>query len=1126
MNPLVEALLADLRGEESGADDLAGARGVSLPYLLAAHLAGRRGPVGILVPSEAQASKLHAFMAALLGEAGAPAWMPAPDADPYEGLPSHPALLIDRAAALSRAAASSRPALLLSARSFLTRVPRRGWWGRNLLLIERGATLDRRELRTALWRMGYRQADLVEEAGEVAFRGGIVDLFPPAEAVPVRVEFFGDEVESLRRFDPSSQRSLGEMDRDLLVHPLSEAVRDEELMERLRGHLSSAGTFGEIRLESLNAGVTYPSFEAEVRQDDAFFGPLTAFLPEAQWVMVEPTGLMHQANVHLRAFADSFVRHRRPPFLSPEKLFLSPAALAALEADPRTVRAGADEGEGSRPPVFPGEPYRLIAAVKERIRKGYRCLALVEGQGTLRRLQELAMAEDLPVLESLPEGGAAPGFYAALAPVEAGAVFEARRWMVLAEKEIFGRGRVLPEARIQRREAFSTGLRDLKVGDPVVHVDHGVGLYQGLETVVRNKVREDYLVLAYAGGGKLLVPVSRMDLIQKYVGPEGHKPPLDKLGSGTWSKNKEKVRKAVKKVAVDLLRLYASRRAAEGFAYPPDGAWQAEFEAQFPFDLTPDQARAVEDVKADLESPRPMDRLICGDVGFGKTEVALRAAFKVVQEGRQVAVLCPTTVLALQHMERFTERFAPFPVKVAMLSRFVTAAEQKRVVKAASEGEVDVLLGTHRLLSKDVVLPRLGLLVVDEEQRFGVNHKEKIKALKERVDVLTLTATPIPRTLQMGLSGILNMSLIQTPPKDRLSIQTSVQPMDRDIVVSAVRRELSRGGQVYYVHNKVETIAAAARRIQEWVPEAKVAVAHGQMGERALEDVMVAFFHGQYDVLVCTTIIENGVDLSRANTLLVENAHALGLTQLYQLRGRIGRSDLPAYAYLLTPPGAVLEGDAERRLETLREFSDLGAGFRVAAVDLELRGAGNLLGAEQSGHMAEIGFELYMRLLEEAVAEAKGESPLSVLRCDMNLGLDLSVPMEYMGEVNQRLAFYRQLATAESEAALDRLAAEVQDRFGPMPEAVGRMVASSKLRLRAERLLVRSVTVRQSLLTLVFDPEAPLDTGGLVGFLAERQGVRLTPAGSLEIGLAAGEDGLSLLDGLLAAAAPSMGATA
>ncbi len=1126
MTPLVRRFLEVLSAHLTSPDGsgYAGLRGAAVPYGLAALLqqaSDRR--TALLVPTESAAEHLGGILTALLGEGASPARLPAPDVDPYEGLPVHPGLLLDRAAALGRLALAPRHPVLLSAESLLWKVPRRGWWLRHQVVLEPGQALSPGEFRRQLWRLGYRKADLIGAPGEFSFRGGIVDLFPPTESLPVRLELFGDEVEQVRFFDVTSQRSLSAVGRAIRVPPLSEAIRDEPLAEAQRRLLGEAGEFGALRLEILGQVGTYPTWDIEVRVQDEFFGPLPELLGEIRWVVSDPETAAAAAAKRTEAWRASFRRHRRPGFLAPDRLFWSPGAAAALLAGAGAVRLGAPGAPAEpteRCPVFPGEPRRLLVHLGERVREGYRILALLQGHGTAERLRELAAAEGLlPLTDAPPGGDLPPGLYLAVAPVEEGVVFPRARWMTLCEKEVFGRGRVTPGA--ARREAFFSTLRDLKPGDAVVHSDHGVGLYRGIETLVRNGVREDFLLLNFAGGDRLLVPVQRMDLIQKYSGPEGHRPPLDKLGGATWKKTRDRVHRAVREIAGDLLQLYARRRTASAHAFGEDGEWQSEFEAAFPYELTPDQQRALEEVKRDMGADRPMDRVVCGDVGYGKTEVAMRAAFKAAAEGKQVAVLCPTTVLALQHYERFTQRFAPFPFRVAMLSRFVPPKEQKAVVRDAAAGTVDILVGTHRVLSKDVRLPELGLLIVDEEQRFGVAHKEKIKQAKHEVHVLTLTATPIPRTLQMGLSGILDMSLIQTAPRDRLAIETRVQPYDEELVAGALRRELSRQGQAFVVHNRVETIARCAARLRARVPEARFAVAHGQMGERALEEVMLAFFHGHYDVLVCTTIIENGVDLPRANTLVVEEAQDFGLCQLYQLRGRIGRSNLPAYAYLLTPAGTVATGDAARRLEALQEFAELGAGFRIAAVDLELRGAGTLLGAEQSGHMAAVGFELYMRMLEEAVADLKGEARGPLFRCELNLGLDLSVPMEYMEEVNQRLAFYRELSLVGREDDVDRIAADTADRFGPPPPAVLGLIEAARLRARAERCGVRSAARKGDVLHMRFDADAAVDTRRLLAHLSGRPRVRLEPSGALELPLYPGETPLAALAGVLAAALPA-----
>lgn len=1084
------------------------AHGAAFPYLLAAFLKARSAPVILVTPDLSQGRRLFDQVAGLVG-ADAPVWLPPPDADPYEGLPDHPGVLLERALALCSLGGGAPPALLLPAESLLWRAPRPPWWRDQVRILEEGRPLERGRFRIQAWRLGYRSVESVSEPGDFTLRGGIVDIFPAGEKFPVRAELFGDEVETLRHFDPTSQRSMGPVGRPVRILPLSEAVRDENLLGAVRDRLRGEGAFGEVRLDTLEVAGTYPSFPAEMRLEREFFGPLWDHLPGATWVWVDRASCRTQAGRHLEHWRESHARHGRPAAWAPEALFedldgLPPEARMEVPEIPPWAR------RAERPRLFPGEPLKLLAHLRDRVAEGARVLLLFQGHGTLERAQEMAREEGFDLRMEAPEGPLSPGLYADLAPCDEGVDLPDLKWVAVTEKEIFGRGRAAPQAAGKRREIFFAALRDLKVGDPVVHLDHGVGLFQGMETLERDGVREDYLILQYAGRDRLLVPVQRMDLVQKYVGAEGHRPPMDKLGGATWKKAKERVRKATREMAGELLKLYAVRRAAERPPYSPDTHWQVEFESQFPFELTPDQERAIADVKRDMEGPRPMDRIICGDVGFGKTEVAMRAAFKAVMEGRQVAILCPTTVLALQHAERFTERFSPFPARVAMLSRFQDAREQKAVLAAAAEGKVDVVIGTHRILSKDVVLPKLGLLVVDEEQRFGVAQKERIKHLRARVDVLTLTATPIPRTLQMGLSNILDMSLIQTSPRDRLSIQTVVHEMGRELAEAAIRRELERGGQVFFVHNQVETIATCACALKAWVPEARVAVAHGQMGERALEDVMIAFFHGEYDVLVCTTIIENGVDVARANTLLVENAQNFGLCQLYQLRGRIGRSDVPAYAYLLTPENALPQGDAARRLETLQEFSELGAGFRVAAVDLELRGAGDFLGARQSGHIEAVGFELYLRMLEEAVEESRGEVPRPARRCEMSLGLEVSIPMEYIGEVTQRLCAYRDLSLAVNACEVDAVERDLQDRYGTPPGSVRRMLDAVRLRILAERSGVVLAQVKGGALRISYVADNTLDPSRLATFARGRTGVTWNPDGAVQMTLAQGEDPLGL----------------
>jgi transcription-repair coupling factor (superfamily II helicase) len=651
---------------------------------------------------------------------------------------------------------------------------------------------------------------------------------------------------------------------------------------------------------------------------------------------------------------------------------------------------------------------------------------------------------------------------------------------------------------------FLSDLRDLKVGDFVVHIDHGIGEFVGLKQIGVGDAMQEFMELRYAGDDKLFVPVERLDLVQKYSGTT--KPPLDKLGGTSWERAKTRVRKAMRDMAEELLKLYAARKAVPGYAFSPDSHWQHEFDDAFEYDLTPDQASAIADIKRDMESPTPMDRLLCGDVGYGKTEVAMRAAFKAVMDGKQAAFLAPTTVLAFQHQKTLTDRFAGFPVRIDMISRFRSKAEQDAIIADVAAGKIDIIVGTHRLLSKDVVFKDLGLLVVDEEQRFGVGHKERIKQMRKRVDVLTLSATPIPRTLNMSLVGIRDMSIIETPPKDRLSIQTNVLKFDPHVIDRAIRNELGRGGQVYFVHNRVESIFSIGALIARLVPEARVAVGHGQMGEHELEQAMMDFINKKYDILLATTIIENGLDIPNVNTIIINRADRYGLSQLYQLRGRVGRSDRPAYAYLLIPPDDTLSQVAKKRLAAIREFSDLGSGFRVAALDLEIRGAGNLLGGEQSGHIETVGFEMYMKLLEQAVRELKGEDLADDLRANVNLRVDLRIDDSYVPDMNQRLMIYRKVADARTDQELDQILNELRDRYGPLPDAVEHLEQYGRIRILADRLGVESIDREGQTVVIKIRPDAKaerLNVERLIKVIGARGDATLLPPATIKLDLKA-----------------------
>jgi transcription-repair coupling factor (superfamily II helicase) len=768
------------------------------------------------------------------------------------------------------------------------------------------------------------------------------------------------------------------------------------------------------------------------------------------------------------------------------------------------------------PPSYKGR-LQDLAGDLGRAAPGLTTLFLMESAGRIERLAEVLNEYGRPPRVLGPDGagplpggtpsaarapaGAAPSILVAPGRLSQGFVLGGIGLQVLTEREVFGEH---AEREVRRRKvaAFSPDFRDLKVGDLVVHVEHGIGRYAGIARMGEGEGERDFMLLTYEGGDRLYVPIDRLDLVQRYSGiAGGARPRLDRLGGPGWERTRRKVRKAMEEMARDLLDLYAARKASRGHAFSPDTPWQKEFEEAFPYEETPDQTRAIAEVKADMESDVAMDRLICGDVGFGKTEVAMRAAFKAVMDGRQVAVLCPTTVLAFQHLNTFRERFSSWPARIEMISRFKTPREQRAILKAAAEGAIDVLIGTHRILSGDVRFRELGLLIVDEEQRFGVRHKEAIKAIKKNVDVLTLTATPIPRTLQMSLAGIRDMSVIETPPENRLAIQTAIVPFREGVIAASIRNELKRAGQVYFVHNRVESIGSMGNLIRKLVPEARVGIAHGQMSEGALERTMLSFLEGEFDVLLTTTIIENGLDIPRVNTLVVNRADRFGLAQLYQLRGRVGRSDRRAYAYLLVPARKALPPIARRRLKALQEFTALGSGFRIAAMDLEIRGAGNLLGAEQSGHIAAVGFEMYCQLLERAVREMKGEAPPPEFKAQINLGVDIKIPEEYIPDFSERLVLYKRISSAADDEELGRIRAQVRDLYGEVPRQADTLLALAALRLSAERFRVRSIDYGGGRVQVRFGEDAPVSPERLADLASRRPGVSLTPAGLLRLDL-------------------------
>jgi transcription-repair coupling factor (superfamily II helicase) len=1028
---------------------------------------------------------------------------PSPEVDPYRGLAPHFDVASARARALHALAARSARLIVASAAALLPRMS-----GPQRLLsasrvIRPGDDLSPRELAALLADAGYLPADPVEAHGEYARRGGVVDYFPAGDVQPVRVEFVGDTVEEIRRFDPATQRSTSALDQAAVV-PLRELfesappVPDAE-WDRSATFFDYVAVRGGVRLFVSEAETAAEAGLAKELQVLASHGDAVA---RGQAAPAPDTLIVPWRDV-AAALAPA-VRLEQLEVLEPDSFEASPsAALPPGLAGPSPGMPGAAGGRhvACQPALeYRGRLRDWAADIRQARQRGETVVFVAASPGRAERIGEILREYELVALAvDRAEALEGASVLVTVGRLSRGFRLPDAGLALYAETDVFEEERAASHRRAPTR-AFLSDFRDLKVGDLVVHVDHGIGRFVGLKEIAVGDERHEFMELRYAGDDKLFVPVERLDLVQKYLG--GAAPALDRLGGVTWEKAKSRVKKAMRDMADELLRLYAARKAVAGHAFSPDTHWQEEFEAAFEFELTPDQEAAIADVKRDMEAPTPMDRLLCGDVGYGKTEVAMRAAFKAVMDGKQVAVLAPTTVLALQHLKTFRTRFAAFPMSIDMVSRFRSPAEQRAVLERLAAGQLDIVIGTHRLLSKDVVFRDLGLLVVDEEQRFGVTHKERIKQLRKKVDVLTLTATPIPRTLNMSLVGIRDMSIIETPPRDRLSIQTHVVKFDPQVIASAIRHELGRGGQVYFVHNRVESIPSMASLLARLVPEARIAVGHGQMSEAALERVMVQFVNHEHDVLLATTIIENGLDIPNANTLIVNRADRYGLAQLYQLRGRVGRSDRRAYAYLLIPPEQALSPVARKRLAAIKEFSDLGSGFRVAALDLEIRGAGNLLGGQQSGHIEAVGFEMYMKLLEQTVRELKGEELEDEARATVNLKVELRIDEAYIGDMNQRLGVYRKVAQARSEAEVARVLDEVRDRYGPLPPSVEALAAYAQIRIMADRLRIESVDREGQAVVLRFRNDAPIDPARLVRFLERRRDVRRYPPAVLKLDLA------------------------
>jgi len=1065
--PELDPVLRDLR---SGNDSTLAVGQSARPLVLASLWADDPRPCLLVVPGEETADRTARALAAWLGMDRVARYPERRDW-PWSDKPADDAVVGARCAAIARLAAGEECVVVASGRSLLRRVPPVGSGYYASCTFAVGDELDFEDVPRLLVGMGYADTGEVDAAGTFRVHGDTVDVWPAQASAPVRVEFFGDEIDRVRRMVPSTGQTIGEL-QEVTVSPCREiALTDETVAHAERALFRAARDDSSVAadLELIQQRAAAPALD---RYLEELYGstatPIDHVSSRALVVLAEPRALFDDCQ---RAW-DDVTAAAGAARMQPDALFTNPRQLDFGKQQRLSfssmLRAGAQVTSelAVRQPGIAGSDSKLLGRVRQLVRDNCAIVFTVPDRAARESLKLRFTDENIPLVESLaasPESVEGKPLRHGMVtftdlPVPAGIVVPSARLAVLSVSDLTAR---MAKSRRARRRVDPTSVTfPFKPGDYVVHATHGIALFSD---IVRQEVagrERDYFLLEYAGGDKLFVPLEQVDRITRYVGPDGSSPRLTRLNTADWSRATGKARKSAKKLAFDLVDLYTRRSSVQGLAFSPDTPAQEDMEASFPYEVTADQKSAIADIKADMEAPKPMDRLLCGDVGFGKTEVALRAAFKCCQDLKQVMVLCPTTILAQQHFETFFQRFAPFDLRVEVLSRFVTPARQRKALAGFADGSVNVLIGTHRLLSADVNPYDLGLVIIDEEQRFGVQHKEQLKNMREQVDVLTLSATPIPRTMQMAMSGVRDMSLIMTPPPGRLPVKVTVGEYDPDLVSAAIREELHRGGQVYYVSNRVTTIDDAVGRVMEAAPEARVRVAHGQMSAREVEDVMLEFSEHECDVLVATTIIESGIDNPRTNTLIIEDSQRLGLAQLYQLKGRVGRGRTQAYAYFMFPPELPLTPEATDRLTAINEYQDLGSGMKIAMRDLEIRGAGSLMGAEQHGNLSSVGFDLFTQMLGQAVAEARGETPdVEPVEVTLNLPADFYLADEYLPEVDKRVLAYRKLAGAVDLAEIDALQEELEQTWGALPLAGRNLLDRARIRIRAQRLGCTSVAL-------------------------------------------------------------------
>jgi transcription-repair coupling factor (superfamily II helicase) len=1129
-------------GSWRGTRRLQGLQGGALAYVLSRIVEKNRRPILIITATARDAENLYDDLGFFLGEERSrtpfrnrlhllPSW----EVLPFEKLSPHPDNLAGRLEGLYKLVEESAPVLISTPASLMQKVIPFDALKRSYLYLVAGQELTRESLLEHLVQWGFQNVPLAEERGDFSVRGGIVDLFSPGYAQPLRLEFDGDRLESIREFNPASQRSERNLE-DLLLLPMKEfslqcAATDQVVrkLDQRAADLEMDRREKSDLLTAIREGLAIPGIEFLVPYFYSALESVFAYLPSETLVCLAGGDRVEAEAERFGQLAwDRYASAKEDRRLVPpvDALYLnehewreSLQPFARLRAESLTVMAASEEIQGSTLTVESFRNYDIhhesmakhgrelsLAPLVEKLAtwKDQRVVFVAPTRGDAERLRELLSHYDLqipvlgePVATVLQETELSPVIL--LGHLGQGFRIPEARLVALTFDEIFAtRKRQPPPAAKSHPSHFLTSLSELKQDDYVVHLDHGIGIYRGLKFLRVAGTEGEFLHLEYDGGDRLYLPVDRINVVQKYIGGDGARPSLDRLGGAAWEKVKAKAKKSILAMAEELVALYAVREAREGNAFAPPDALYREFETAFEFEETPDQLRAIEDTLVDMQKAKPMDRLICGDVGFGKTEVAMRAAFLAVEGGTQVAVLAPTTILAQQHFQTFCHRFRNYPVRIEMVSRFLTRKEIDQVLRESANGTVDILIGTHRLLQKDVAFRDLGLVIIDEEHRFGVVHKERLKQLRQLVDVMSLTATPIPRTLHMSLIGIRDLTIIETPPANRLAIQTYVTRYDERVIRDAILRELERAGQVFFLHNRVETIDRLALKLADLVPEAKIAVAHGQMRPKNLEKVMLDFLENKTQVLVCSAIIESGLDFPNANTIIINRADQFGLAQLYQLRGRVGRSHRHAYAYLLIPGEKAITPDAERRLRALQELDGLGGGFKLALHDLEIRGAGNLLGQQQSGHISAIGFELYTEMMENAVHELKGEAVAPEVEPEIRLGIPAYFPQDYIPDANQRLFFYKRLASLRDGQELEAVKEEIRDRFGAWGPTVENLFLVMDLRRVLKAFLVQQISASDGNVFLLFHSQSPVKVEKLLELVKKHKSrYRLSPDGRL-----------------------------